>query len=81
MKKTLLTTAAFLAMALPALSGPTENITGCATVPVPGANYTNFADPTCYSAPEESGMDPIFVEVVRSISPDPDDEEGDDTTE
>ena len=41
------TLAAFLLTATAAVAGPTENITGCATVPVDGANYTVRADVTC----------------------------------
>jgi len=54
--KTLLTlTAAIIGgVALPALvmAGPTETITGCATVPVEGTNYTVRVDPTCALATE-----------------------------
>lgn len=55
MKKILLLTAAIIGgIALPTLlmAGPTENITGCATAPVEGANYTVRVDPTCALATE-----------------------------
>lgn len=67
--KTLLTlTAAIIGgIALPTLlmAGPTETITGCATVAVEGSNYTTFVDPTCYSAPEAGkGLDPRLIAAL-----------------
>lgn len=58
MKLILTLTAALIGgVALPALTfaGTTEDITGCATVADPATNFTTFADPTCYRAPEPSG--------------------------
>jgi hypothetical protein len=61
------TVAAFSLLAFPALAGPTENITGCETKPIPGSNATQFVDPTCYKAPEGSGIDPLFVSLVEDL--------------
>lgn len=48
MKNFLFATAAALALfAAPAFAGSTENITGCATVPVQGSNFTVRLDPNC----------------------------------
>jgi hypothetical protein len=44
------TTTAFALLAAPAFAGSTETITGCATKPVSGGNYTNFVDPTCLTS-------------------------------
>jgi hypothetical protein len=64
MKASLMTTAAMLlAFALPALAGPTETITGCATVADPATNFTTFADPTCYQAPHVGG-DGLLLSVA-----------------
>lgn len=56
--KTLLTLTAALigGILLPAavMAGPTETITGCATAPVEGANYTVRVDPTCALSTDES---------------------------
>lgn len=47
--------AGFIAAAFPALAGPTENITGCATAAVEGSNYTVRVDPTCALAENKDG--------------------------
>lgn len=65
MKKFFLATAAtFAIFAGAAFAGPTENITGCATKPVEGGNYTNFVDPNCYKAKDSTGIDPVFLDFV-----------------
>lgn len=69
MKKFFLATAATLALfAGAAFAGPTENITGCATKPVEGGNYTNFVDPNCYKAKDSTGIDPVFLDFVSSLA-------------
>ena len=45
--KSLLLTAALVALAAPAFAGATENITGCETVAVEGTNYTVRVDTAC----------------------------------
>lgn len=79
--KTLLTLTAALigGIALPTLllAGPTENITGCATAAVEGANYTVRVDPTCALAVNKDG-DPILMLVASAAFADaltPDEEE------
>lgn len=71
MKLILTLTAALIGgIALPGLlmAGPTENITGCATVADPATNFTTFADPTCYAAPEGgSGVDGLFLVVISKL--------------
>ncbi len=77
-----LTTAAFLAATFPALAGPTEKATGCATKPVQGGgNYTNFVDPNCFKSKGGAGMDPLFVSVVSSLVDPEDEDEGEDAAE
>lgn len=75
MKKLILTTG-FIAAALPALAGTTEAITGCATVEAENSNFTVFADPTCYRAPEGgNGLDATLVAALISALPDDEEEE------
>lgn len=59
--------AALLLTATAAFAGPTENITGCATVPVDGANYTVRADVTCALPTGNTGASDIVLEVLRSL--------------
>ena len=82
--KTLLTlTAAIIGgILMPALvmAGPTETITGCATVPVEGTNYTVRADVTCALSTDESDGDGILIAVaadafIDALSPDEEEEE------
>ena len=77
--KTLLTlTAAIVGgILLPAMTfaGTTEKITGCATVADPATNFTTFADPTCYQAPEGgSGIDAAFAALLIDLAT-PDEDE------
>ena len=65
-----LTITALLLSATAALSGPTENITGCATVAAEGSNYTTFADPTCYAAPDGGGADGFILAALIALIPD-----------
>jgi hypothetical protein len=62
--------ALFMTMfAFAAFAGPTENITGCATVADPATNFTTFADPTCYAAPEGgNGIDGVFLSVIDKLN-------------
>jgi len=48
---------ALLMTTAPAFAGPTENITGCATVAVDNTNYTVKADPNCVIAVNKGGDD------------------------
>lgn len=67
MKLTLILTAALIGgVALPAavFAGPTENITGCATAPVEGANYTVRVDPACALSSDESDGDGLLIAVA-----------------
>jgi hypothetical protein len=77
MKLTLTLAAALIGgVAMPGLllAGTTEDITGCATVSDPATNFTTFADPTCYRAPEGgSGIDGQFLAVIADLlTPDED---------
>lgn len=69
-----LTLTAFLLSATAALAGPTENITGCATVPVTDSNVTQLADLTC-ALDENKDGDPLLMQVataafIDAITPD-----------
>lgn len=63
-----LTLTALLLSATAVLAGPTENITGCATVPVEGANYTVRADVTCaLSDDQPDGPNIIKATAARAL--------------
>ncbi len=64
--KTTLTLTAFLLSATAALAGPTENITGCATAPVEGANYTVRADVTCALSTDQNDGSGLLLGVAFS---------------
>ena len=65
------TIAALLLTATAAVAGPTENITGCATLPVAGANYTVRADVTCaLSSDESDGSGIILAVAFGAFTPD-----------
>lgn len=57
----------FAAVGSAALAGATENVTGCATVPVEGTNYTVRADVTCALSTYEGG-DTVIIDVVRALA-------------
>jgi len=71
MKKILLLTAALIGgIALPTLlmAGPTENITGCATAPAEGSNFTVRVDPTCALAETGgSGGDAFILAGLAAV--------------
>ena len=83
MKKFLILTAAIIGgVALPALvmAGPTETITGCATVPVEGSNYTVRVNPHCALSTDESdgsGLLTAFAAaaLIDALTPDEEEEE------
>lgn len=80
MKTSLLTAIAMLlAFAFPALAGPTENITGCATAPATNSNFTVRLDPTCPLSADESDGSGLLVAVaaaafIDAMTPDDEDE-------
>lgn len=59
--------AALLLTATAAFAGPTENITGCATVPVAGSNYTVRADVTCALSNDENDGSGLLIAVAAAI--------------
>jgi hypothetical protein len=81
MKTFLTLTAAIIGgILMPALvmAGPTETITGCATVPVEGSNYTVRADVTCALSTDESdgsGLLTAFAAAALIDALTPDEEE------
>lgn len=77
MKKLLLATG-FIAAAFPALAGPTETITGCATTPVDGSNYSVRVDPWCALSTDQNDGSSILKATAALALADlltPDDEE------
>ena len=77
--KTILTlTAAFIGgIALPVavFAGPTETITGCATVAVEGTNYTVRSDVTCALSENKDGSTFILAGLAAVIEDMADEEE------
>lgn len=65
--KTLLATVALIAATLPALAGPTENITGCATAPAEGSNFTVRLDPTCALSTDKNDGSGLFKATASNL--------------
>lgn len=80
MKTTLILTAVLIGgIALPAavFAGPTENITGCATVAVEGANYTTTVVPGCLKSTENKDGSTFILAGLGAVIEDMAEDEAD----